>query len=68
MCPYRDTWVISQNASAALKYIKGVGAEPRPPKLGPSSEANVICPPPPRLTVANLRNGVTRLTSASKTI
>src|SRR5262247_3941619 len=69
MCPYRDTWVISQNASAALKYMRGVGAEPRPPRLGPSSEANVMAPsPPPRLTVASLRNGVTRLTSASNTI
>ena len=28
MCPYRDTWVISQQASAALKYMSGVGAEP----------------------------------------
>src|SRR6266478_376892 len=28
MCPYRDTWVISQKASAALKYMSGVGAEP----------------------------------------
>src|SRR2546426_4305012 len=68
MCPYRDTWVISQNASAALKYMSGVGAEPSPPRLGPSSEANVMWPEPPRLTVASLRNGVTRLTSASNTI
>src|SRR5688572_29568513 len=68
MCPYRDTWVISQNASAALKYMSGVGAEPRPPRLGPSSEANVIGLLPLRLTVASLRNGVTRLTSASNTI
>ena len=42
MCPYRDTWVISQNASAALKYMRGVGAEPSPPRLGPSSHANVM--------------------------
>jgi len=68
MCPYRDTWVISQNASAALKYMSGVGAEPSPPRLGPSSEANVMWPESPRLTVASLRYGVTRLTSASKTI
>src|SRR6266508_2371360 len=68
MCPYRDTWVISQNASAALKYMSGVGAEPSPPRVGPSSEANVMWPAPPRLTVASLRNGVTRLTSASNTI
>src|SRR5215510_10892575 len=68
MCPYRDTCVISQNASAALKYMSGVGAEPSPPRLGPSSEANVMWPVPPRLTVASLRNGVTRLTSASNTI
>jgi len=26
MCLYRDAWVISQNASAALKYMSGVGA------------------------------------------
>src|SRR5712691_1338079 len=68
MCPYRDTWVISQKARAALKYMSGVGAEPRPPRLGPSSEAKVMWPLPPRLTVAILRNGVTMLTSASKTI
>src|SRR5262245_55875285 len=68
MCPYRDTWVISQNASAALKYMCGVGAEPSPPRVGPSSEANVMWPAPPRLTVASLRNGVTRLTSASNAI
>ena len=42
MCPYRDTWVISQKASAALKYMSGVGAEPSPPRLGPSSHANVM--------------------------
>src|SRR2546422_474821 len=65
MCPYRDTWVISQNASAALKYMSGVGAEPSPPRLGPSSEANVMWPEPPRLTVASLRNGVTRWTLGS---
>src|SRR5712692_3574376 len=68
MCPYRDTWVMSQKARAALKYMSGVGAEPRPPRLGPSSEAKVIWPLPPRFTVAILRNGVTMLTSASKTI
>src|SRR5215475_4755371 len=68
MCPYRDTWVISQNASAALKYMSGVGAEPSPPRLGPSSDANVMWPEPPRLTVASLRNGVTRSTLASNTI
>ena len=68
MCPYRDTWVISQNASAALKYISGVGAEPSPPRLGPSSEAKVMWPVPPRLAVASLRNGVTGVTSASNTI
>ena len=48
--------------------MSGVGAEPRPPRLGPSSDANVRWPLPLRLTVASLRNGVTRLTSASKTI
>src|SRR5262249_39657891 len=48
--------------------MRGVGAEPRPPRLGPSSEAKVWCPWPPRLTVASLRKGVTRLTSASNTI
>src|SRR3989449_5183269 len=68
MCPYRDTWVMSQNASAALKYISGVGAEPRPPRFGPSSQAKVMWPVPARLTVATFRNGVTDVTSASKTI
>src|SRR5712692_11545064 len=48
--------------------MSGVGAEPSPPRLGPSSEANVMWPVPPRLTVASLRNGVTKLTSASNTI
>jgi len=41
MCPYLDTWVMSQKASAALKYMRGVGAEPRPPSDGPSSQAKV---------------------------
>src|SRR2546428_4234272 len=68
MGPYGDSWVIGQNASAALRYMSGGGAEPRPPRLGPSSQANVMWPEPLRLTVASLRNGVTRLTSASKTI
>src|SRR3989442_10012095 len=68
MCPYRDTWVMSQNARAALKYISGVGAEPRPPRFGPSSQAKVMWPVPARLTVATFRNGVTDVTSASKTI
>ncbi len=34
MCPYLDTWVMSQKASAALKYMSGVGAEPSPTKRG----------------------------------
>src|SRR5258708_37231852 len=68
MCPCRETCVISQNASAALKYMRGVGAEPRPPRLGPSSQAKVMCPAPLRWTVANFRNGVTAVTSASNTI
>src|SRR5260370_3442771 len=68
MCPYLDTWVMSQNAMAALKYMSGVGAEPRPPRLGPSSDANVMWPSPARLTVASFKNGVTDVTSASKTI
>src|SRR2546426_12378887 len=59
---------MSQKARAALKYISGVGAEPRPPRLGPSSQANVMWPVPARLTVATFRNGVTDVTSASKTI
>ena len=29
---------------AALKYMSGVGAEPTPPRFGPSSEANVMWP------------------------
>src|SRR5256886_12222350 len=53
MCPYRDTWVISQKASAALKYMSGVGAEPSPPRFGPSSHANVLCAVPLWLTVAS---------------
>jgi hypothetical protein len=68
MCQYLDTWAMSQNARAALKYISGVGAERRPPRLAPSSEANVMCPAPPRLIVASFRDGVTATTSASKTI
>src|SRR2546427_10406228 len=59
---------MSQKARAALKYISGVGAEPRPPRFGPSSQANVMWPVPARLTVATFRNGVTDVTSASKTI
>ena len=35
---------MSQNASAALKYMSGVGAEPSPPRLGPSSHAKVMWP------------------------
>src|SRR5919204_582580 len=54
MCPYRDTWVISQNARAALKYISGVGADPSPPRPGPSSQANVMWPAPPRETIASV--------------
>ncbi len=42
MCPYLDTWVISQKASAALKDMRGVGAEPSPPSEGPSSHAKVL--------------------------
>src|SRR6266581_2028829 len=68
MCPYRDTWVISQKASAALKYMSGVGAEPSPPRFGPSSHANVLCAVPLWLTVASFKNGVTDVTSASNTI
>jgi len=41
MCPYRDTWVMSQNAIDAVKYASGVGAEPRPPSVGPTSQAKV---------------------------
>src|SRR5688572_24124852 len=48
--------------------MSGVGAEPRPPRLGGSSQAKVIGEAPLRLTVASLRNGVTPVTSASKTI
>src|SRR5438093_3440038 len=59
---------MSQKARAALKYVSGVGAEPRPPRFGPSSQANVMWPVPARLTVATFRNGVTDVTSASKTI
>src|SRR2546429_3363082 len=59
---------MSQKAGAALKYISGVGAEPRPPRFGPSSQANVMWPVPARLTVATFRNGVTDVMSASKTI
>src|SRR5437867_1101434 len=59
---------MSQKARAALKYISGVGAEPRPPRFGPSSQANVMWPVPARLTVATFRNGVTDVMSASKTI
>src|SRR5689334_18077301 len=61
MCPYLDTWVMSQKASAALKYMSGVRAEPSPPRLGPSSHANVLCALPLWLTVARFRKGVTRL-------
>jgi len=68
MCPYLDTWVMSQNASAALKYMSGVGAEPSPPRVGPSSHANVLCALQLWLTVASFRNGVTDCTSASKTM
>src|SRR3989475_8666258 len=68
MCPYRDTWVISQKAIAALKYMSGVGAEPSPPRFGPSSHANVLCAVPLWLTVASFKNGVTDVTSASNTI
>ena len=68
MCPYRDTWVMSQKARAALKYMRGVGAEPRPPRLGPSSQAKLWGLAPSRLTVASLRNGVTDVTSASNVI
>ena len=59
---------MSQNASAALKYMSGVGAEPSPPRVGPSSQANVLCALPLWLTVASFRNGVTDWTSASKTM
>ncbi len=52
----------------ACLFPFGVGAEPKPPRLGPSSEANVMWPLPPRDTVASFRNGVTEATSASKTI
>src|SRR5262245_51123246 len=68
MCPYRDTWVMSQKASAALKYMSGVGAEPSPPRDGPSSHAKVLWAAPLWLTVASLRNGVTDRTSASNVI
>src|SRR5262247_1443174 len=68
MCPYRDTWVMSQKARAALKYMSGVGAEPSPPRFGPSSQANVLCAAPLWLTVASFKNGVTDATSASNTI
>jgi len=37
-------------------------------EVGPSSERKLMCPLPPRLTVASFRNGVTDVTSASKTI
>jgi hypothetical protein len=68
MCPYRATCVMSQKASAALKYMSGVGADPSPPRFGPSSQAKVMWSRPLRLTVATFRNGVTAATSASKTI
>src|ERR687891_199861 len=53
MCPYRDTWVMSQNARAALKYMRGVGAEPSPPPRGagrgpsPSRPITIVAPFPP---------------------
>src|SRR5713101_2483934 len=68
MCPYLDTWVMSQKASAALKYMRGVGAEPSPPRDGPSSHAKVLWAVPLWLTVASLRKGVTDCTSASNAI
>src|SRR5256885_1160834 len=68
MSPSRDPWVISQKASPALKYMSGVGAEPSPPRFGPSSHANVLCAVPLWLTVASFKNGVTDVTSASNTI
>src|SRR5262249_33568894 len=68
MCPYLDTWVMGQKASAALKYMRGVGAEPSPPRDGPSSQAKVLCAAPLWLTVASLRNGVTDCTSATNVI
>src|SRR5437773_2576860 len=59
---------MSQKARAALKYISGVGAEPRPPRFGPSSQANVMWPVPAQLTVATFRNGLADVTSVSRTL
>ena len=44
-------WALLTEAGLSFLGLNGVGAEPSPPRVGPSSEANVMWPVPPRLTV-----------------